>query len=76
VSSRTPATSAPGIIGSSAPPTYWFWRWCVSAKFIPARETLMSTSPSAGTGRGRSTSWSTSGPPYSSIWIARMARGL
>src|SRR5919201_1760261 len=35
----------------------------------------MSTSPSPGSGRGRSTRRSTSGPPNSSIWMARMPSG-
>src|SRR3954454_5556618 len=70
VSSRTPTTSLPGTNGSVAPPTYWSWRWCVSAKLMPARATRISTSPSLASGRSVSTSWSTSGPPNSSILTA------
>src|SRR3954449_6615742 len=39
---------------------------------MPARSTRISTSPSPGSGVGRSATCSTSGPPNSSIWIARM----
>src|SRR3954451_8698342 len=39
---------------------------------MPARSTRISTSPSSGSGTGRSASCITSGPPNSSIWIARM----
>src|SRR4051795_7641653 len=39
---------------------------------MPARETRIRTSPPPGSGVGRSASFSTSGPPNSSIWIARM----
>ena len=72
MSSRTPATSPPGTSGSVALRTYELVRVCVSAKFSPARVTLISTSPSAGSGRGSSASVSTSGPPNSVIWIARI----
>src|SRR3954471_14006774 len=40
---------------------------------MPACETSISSSPSAGSGSGMSTSRITSGPPHSSIRIARMA---
>ena len=63
VASRTPATSVPGMSGSSSSARYGFSRWCVSAKFMPARVTRISTSSSAGSGTGSSTSSSTSGPP-------------
>ena len=46
----------------------------VSAKFRPARVTLISTSPEPGTGTGSSASCSTSGPPNSVIWIARTSK--
>src|SRR4051794_17986534 len=42
---------------------------------MPTRSTLTSTSPSCGSGRSSSTSSSTSGPPNSLTWMARMARG-
>src|SRR4051812_32163141 len=42
---------------------------------MPALSTLISTSPSPGSGTGRSASCITSGPPNSSIWIARMGAG-
>jgi hypothetical protein len=47
----------------------------VSAKFIPARDTSINTWPSAGSGFGRSTTLSTSGPPNSSIRTALTRRG-
>src|SRR4051812_20529456 len=40
---------------------------------MPARVTRISTWSSAGSGTSRSTTCSTSGPPHSDIWIARMA---
>src|SRR5919109_3532102 len=39
---------------------------------MPARDTLISTCPSPGSGTGTSATLSTSGPPNSSIWTARM----
>src|SRR5438105_921749 len=42
---------------------------------MPQRSTLTSTSPSFGSGRSISLSCRTSGPPNSSIWIARMRAG-
>ncbi len=45
---------------------------CVSAKLSPALVTLIRASPGPGTGLGRSASRSTSGPPNSVIWIARI----
>src|SRR4051794_22552248 len=51
---------------------YSFSRACVSAQLIPAVSTRISTSPSPGSGTGRSATCITSGPPNSSIWIARM----
>ncbi len=48
----------------------------VSAKFRPARVTRISLSPGIGSGTGSSASLSTSGPPNSVIWIARMAPRL
>ena len=49
----------------------------MSAKLIPARDTLTRTWPSPGSGCGwSSTSWSTSGPPNSVITTARMVGTL
>ena len=45
---------------------------CVSAKLSPARVTRISTSCSLGSGTGSSASFSTSGPPNSVIWMARI----
>src|SRR6476661_1202668 len=42
---------------------------------MPARETRMSSSPSPGSGVGRSTSCRTSGPPNSCCWMARLGAG-
>src|SRR5688572_3525558 len=40
---------------------------------MPARDTSISTSPSPGSGFGTSATRSTSGPPNSSIWTARIS---
>src|SRR5688500_6821819 len=58
-------------MGRSYLARYEFSRAWVSAKFIPARETLIRTSCSPGFGTGASSSTSrTSGPPNSLIWTA------
>src|SRR3954449_10866478 len=47
-----------------------------SAKLIPAALTATRTSPGPGSGSGRSSTFRTSGPPYSVITSARTARTL
>ena len=52
---------------------YSLRRWWVSAKFIPARETRMRTSPSPGSGVGQLDELEHLGAAELRCWIARMA---
>src|SRR3954466_9772529 len=70
--STVPTTSPPGTSGRSYLAMYSFSRAWVSAQLIPARSTRISTSPAPGSGTGTSANCMTSGPPNSSIWIARI----
>src|SRR5712691_704309 len=65
-----PETSRPGISDAPGGGGYLPRRWNTSGRLTPAAATLMSTSPAAGTGFGRSTGTSTSGSPGSRISIA------
>src|ERR1700730_4332899 len=51
-------------------------RCMMSGRLTPAAATRMRTSPARGSGTGRSTSRSTSGPPNPAISIARMTTHL
>jgi hypothetical protein len=69
-----PAAATPGTYGgvtpnaSPHPP-----RICVSTKRVSTASARTTTSPSPGTGSGSSAATRTSGPPYSSTRIARIA---
>src|SRR5690606_11700120 len=60
----TPATSAPGVKGSSGCSWYFFWMISESGKLTPAACTSTSTSPAFGTGDATSSTTSDSGGPH------------
>src|ERR1700733_10278430 len=67
-SSTTPATSRPVVCGSS--PGIVPLRRLMSTGLTPVARTATRICPGPGCGSGRSTSSSTSGPPYSLNWTA------
>ena len=66
-----PATSSPGMSDAPGGGAYLPWRCRMSGRLTPAAATAISTSRGPGSGVGRVTGRSTSGPPGCAISIAR-----